>query len=80
MNLFSVLQLQNEGWLLHGNKDQIWMMKNKGMLMFDLKIFTPKGTVYTIYFKRTVIEQGECANRVTDGGLKLTIEQAHFAS
>ena len=28
-NLFSVSKLQNEGWLVHGDKDRIWMMKKQ---------------------------------------------------
>ena len=28
-NLFSVSKLQNEGWLLHGDKDRIWMTKEQ---------------------------------------------------
>ena len=75
-NLFSVLRLQNEGWLLHGDKDCIWMTKEKGKIVFDIKILTPKGAVYAMYFKHLSI-QGELANGTTDGGSKLTIGQAH---
>ena len=75
-NLFSVSRLQNEGWLWQGDKDCIWMTKEKGKVVFDIKIPTPKGAVYAMYFKRLSV-QGEHANGATDGGLKLTIEQAH---
>ena len=75
-NLFSVLHLQNEGWLLHGDKDCIWMTKEKGRIVFDIKIPTPKGAVYAMYFKCLSV-QDELANGTTDGGLKLTIGQAH---
>ena len=75
-NLFSVSRLQNEGWLLHRDKNCIWMTKEKGKIVFDIKIPTPKGAVYAMYFKRLSV-QGELANGTTDGGLKLTIGQAH---
>ena len=75
-NLFSVSSLQNKGWLLHGDKDCIWMTKEKGKIVFDIKIPTPKGAVYAMYFKCLSV-QGELANGTTDGGLKLTIGQAH---
>ena len=77
-NLFSVSRLQNEGWLLHGDKDRIWMTKSKNRIVFDIKIQTPKGAVYAMYFKRSCVFQEELANGATDGGgLKVTIEQAH---
>ena len=75
-NLISVLRLQNEGWLLHGDKDPIRMAKDKGKIVFDIKIPTPKGAVYAMYFKRLSV-QGELANGTTDGSLQLTIGQAH---
>ena len=75
-NLFSVLRLQNKSWLLHGDKDPIWMTKEKGKIMFDIKIPTPKGAVYAMYFKHLSV-RGELANGTTDGSLKLMIGQAH---
>ena len=44
-DLFSVSKLQNEGWLLHGDKYRIWMMKEQRGIVFDIKILTPKGAV-----------------------------------
>ena len=67
---------QNEGWLLHGDKDRIWITKEKGKIVFDIKIPAPKGAVYAMYFKHLSV-QGELANGMTDGGLKIMIGQAH---
>ena len=77
-NLFSVSKLQNEGLLLHGNKDRIWMTKERRQIVFNIKILMPKGAVYAMFFKRLEANQGELVNGMLDGrGTKLTINQAH---
>ena len=65
-------------WLLHGDKDCIWMTKERKQIVFDIKILTPKGAVYAKYFNWLDNKQGELANGMIDGGgTKLTINQAH---
>ena len=54
------------------------MMKEQRQIVFNIKILTPKGAVYAMYFKRLEVNQGELVNGMLDGrGTKLTINQAH---
>lgn len=65
---------KNEGWLLHGDKDCMWMTKERKPIVFDIKILTSKGAVYAMYFKRLSSMNGELATGMIDGrDLKLTI-------
>ena len=73
-NLFSISKMQNEGWLLFGDKEKIWIEKNGHKVVFDIKIPTPKGAVFAMYYKRK--QSDEIANSATDNE-KLTIQQAH---
>lgn len=60
-------------WQQESNLDD----KEQRQDLFDIKIPTPKGAVFAMYFKQNMIKQGEYANGGTDSGLKLTIERAH---
>jgi hypothetical protein len=51
-NLFSITKLQNEGWILSGNSDAIWLTKGDVEIRFDIKIPTPKGVLYAMYHQR----------------------------
>jgi hypothetical protein len=51
-DLFSLMNMQKQGWLLHGNKKKIWLMKDSQMVTFDMVIPTNKGLLFTLYFKR----------------------------
>jgi hypothetical protein len=51
-NLFSITKLQNEGWILGGNADAIWLTKGDVESKFDIKIPTPKGVFYAMYHQR----------------------------
>ena len=51
-NLFSITKMQQEGWLLGGDADSIWLTKDGRQLSFDLKIPTKTGMLFAIYFKR----------------------------
>jgi hypothetical protein len=51
-NLFSITKLQNEGWILSGNSDAIWLTKGDVEIKFDIKIPTPKGVLYVMYHQR----------------------------
>jgi hypothetical protein len=48
-NLFSITKLQNDGWILGGNADAIWLTKGDIEIKFDIKIPTPKGVLYAMY-------------------------------
>ena len=86
-NLFSCSRLQQEGWIMHGDKEAIKLTKDGATICFDIVIPTAKGAVYAMYFKRG----GEVANVVTDSTapataiveipmqrrMKMTIAQAH---
>jgi hypothetical protein len=51
-NLFSITKLQNDGWILGGNADAIWLTKGDIEIKFDIKIPTPKGVLYAMYHER----------------------------
>ena len=53
-NLFSRTKLQNDGWLLHGDKESIWLTKGNQEIRFDIKISTPKGMLFTAYIQHEV--------------------------
>jgi hypothetical protein len=82
-NLFSCSRLQQEGWLMTGDKELIKMTKGDAEICFDIVIPTAKGAIYRMYFKRG----GEVGNMVTDANnqveeaapkqLKMSIQQAH---
>jgi hypothetical protein len=82
-NLFSCSRLQQEGWLMTGNKESIKMTKGNEEICFNIVVPTAKGAIYAMYFKRGV----EVANMVTDTNdqvvearpkqLKMSIQQAH---
>jgi hypothetical protein len=48
-NLFSITKLQNEGWILSGDANMIWLTKGDIEIKFDIKIPTPKGALYAMY-------------------------------
>jgi len=50
-NLFSITKMMNEGWKLAGDKQKIVLRKNGHELAFDIRIPTPKGVIYCMYFK-----------------------------
>jgi hypothetical protein len=51
-NLFSLTKLVNNGWILGGDYETMWLTKGERTVTFDIKIPTPKGTLYAMYFKR----------------------------
>jgi hypothetical protein len=82
-NLFSCSILQQEGWLMTGDKESNKMTKGDAEICFDIVIPTAKGAIYAMHFKRG----GEVANMVTDANnqgeeatpkqVKMSIQQAH---
>eukprot|EP00957_Ditylum_brightwellii_P036221 2744007-Ditylum_brightwellii.AAC.1 len=65
-NLFSITKRLEEGWALGGGTDVIWLTKRKRKIMFDIKIKTPKGPIFTIYLKRKINIEEEVAAVVPD--------------
>jgi hypothetical protein len=61
-NLFSCSKLQQEGWIMHGDKEVIKMTKEGAEIVFDIIIPTAKGAIYAMYFNRS----DEVATAVTD--------------
>jgi hypothetical protein len=53
-NLFSIPKMLTQGWKLGGDREQIWIFKEDARIDFDIKIPTPKGTLYAMYFKRNM--------------------------
>ena len=51
-NLFSVTKRMQDGWILGGDKESMWLTKGDQKINFDIKISTPKGALFCIYFKR----------------------------
>jgi hypothetical protein len=51
-NLFSITKLQNEGWILSGDDNAIWLTKGDIEIKFDIIILTPKGVLYAMYHQR----------------------------
>ena len=53
-NLFSLTKRLNTGWTLGGNSEKLWIEKDGTQIVFDIKIKTPKGAIYCMYFKREI--------------------------
>jgi hypothetical protein len=53
-NLFSVTKLMKQGWNLGGNKNSMWLEKDGKMILFDIRITTPKGMVFAMFFQREI--------------------------
>jgi hypothetical protein len=47
-NLFSITKRQEDGWILHGDRDAIWLTKEDKTIVFDIKIKTSEGLVFAI--------------------------------
>jgi hypothetical protein len=62
---------------LHGDSNGITFTKGDKTIVFDIVIPTPKGAVFTMYFKPN--NKAELANpSVTESGQSLSIQQAHI--
>eukprot|EP00957_Ditylum_brightwellii_P038829 2934841-Ditylum_brightwellii.AAC.1 len=51
-NLFSLTKRLEQGWALGGGSSTIWITKGNAKITFNIKIKTPKGVIFAIYFKR----------------------------
>ena len=72
-NLFSMTKRMQDGWILGGNKESMWLTKGDQKLIFDIKINTSKGALFCIYFKRDC----EMAATAKNCGKKISKNLAH---
>jgi hypothetical protein len=73
-NLFSLTKMTQQGWILGGNKTEIWLEKGKQRLSFDIAIPTPKGMLFAMYIHRDL----EIAGANTDVPVPaVSIQTAH---
>ena len=56
--------MQNNRCLLFGNTDKIWIENGEHKFTFNIKMPTPKGTVFAMYLKHANLE--EMAKKATD--------------
>ena len=70
---FSMTKRMQDGWTLGGNKESIWLTKDGQKLFFDIKISTPKGALFCMYFKR----ECEMAATAKNCGKKISRNLAH---
>ena len=69
-NLFSLTKRQNDGWILGGNKDSIWLEKDGAKIKFDIRIETAEGVIFAIYIKRNT---GEVSNVSADKTTRMSV-------
>ena len=74
-NLFSLTKLMNHGWILGGDDETMWLTKGERTVTFDIKIPTPKGTLYAMYFKRE--SKPEIAAVGIQGTIKVNYQEMH---
>jgi hypothetical protein len=72
-NLFSIPKMLTQGWKLGGDGEQIWIFKEDAHIDFDIKIPTPKGALYVMYFKCSM----ETGLTVTSTEAKMPMVKAH---
>lgn len=72
-NVFSLTKMMIAGWELIGKSGHLAIKKGNHPLVFkDIKIVTPKGTIFTVYIKRNT----EIVNASMDQ-TKMSIQKAH---
>ena len=76
-NLFSLTKRLDDGYILGGDKNSIWIKKGSHKIVFDIKIKTPKGAIFAAYFKRKVCEGDEVAVVATVKQKKINMTTAH---
>ena len=64
-NLFSITKMQLQGWVLGGDKDNLWITKGRRTIRFDIKIEMPEGCVFAMYVTRG--KDCEMVNMATEG-------------
>ena len=76
-NLFSLTKRLDDGWILGGDKNSLWISKGENKVVFDIKIKTPKGAIFATYFKRNVNNGNEVAAVMSDKKKKISADMAH---
>ena len=76
-NLYSITKALSNGWKLTGNQDMMKLTKGEAEIKFDLKIKTPRGTVFAAYFKRSAGKEIGNARMDTGREIKMSIKEAH---
>jgi hypothetical protein len=74
INLFSLTKAMKNGWTVHGNDDEISILKGDLKINFDIKIPTAKGFLMSGYINRNVVETA-ATNDPTK--TKLSVMAAH---
>ena len=78
-NIFSLMKILDYGYKLGGDSQEIWIEKGENKVIFDIKIETPKGTIFATYFKSHV-EKSEVAAVMTDKKKVINVNTAHGLS
>ena len=78
-NLFSLTKMVKEGWKLYGDVDKIELKKGAITITFDIKIQTPKGVLFGIYFKRSTTndEVSNVAISSVSSDRPISVDKAH---
>jgi hypothetical protein len=74
LNLFSISQMLQKGWRLHGDKESITISKGEMTIVFDITIPTKKGMLYAMRVKR---DQEYCCIIGTENTVKMSVNEAH---
>jgi len=74
-NFCSLAKLMNKGWILGGDHETMWLTKGKRTVTFNIKIPTPKGTLYAMYFKSE--SKLEIADVGIQGAIKVNYQVMH---
>jgi hypothetical protein len=72
-NLFSLINMTQQGWILGGDNKEIRLTKSRKRLSFDIAIPTLKGMLFAMY----IWQDTEIAGTNTDTGPIILIQQAH---
>ena len=78
-NLFSGTLLMKQGWRMIGDDKGIKFVRNNNELLFDIKITTPSGFIYCMYFKRKGNNAEFSVPAINSEG-KRTIEKADVST
>ena len=77
-NLFSIAKMRLQGWVLGGNKDNLWITKGRRTIRFDIKIEMPEGCVFAMYVTRgRESEMGNVAAERNNNKTTMTFQQVH---
>jgi hypothetical protein len=75
-NLISAPVLLNNGWILHGNKKRIMLVKDEVKLVFDIKVCTNRGALYCMKYRRHP-SPSEIGNVNVDSMKEMSYDEFH---